>query len=249
MTFLRMLVLGALLLGGTPLLAADFRAVTLINEPYSFLVGDKPAGMSIELLQEIARRLHKKVRVDILPWARALQECERGSADIILNALRTPERELYLDYVPTPITSEEAVLIVPQHSRLHFDGDLDALRGRTIGASRGFRFGDPLDKAFTSGQLLREDHDSVAIMLKKLSVGRLEVGVVDKVLGAYEISQLGLASQLKILQPSITHVPSYFAVSRKGKAAAWAAEMDRVLKQMQKDGSYAKIRARYGVSE
>lgn len=245
MAFIRRFVLGALLLINLPLLAADFRAVTLVNEPYSIIAANKVTGISIDLIQEIARRLNKSVRIDILPWARALLECERGTADVILNVVRTPEREQFLNYLPTAVTWEEAVFIVPQESELRFDGSLDALRGQVIGASRGFRFGDPVDHAFASGLLRREDHDTVTIMLKKLSVGHLQIGVVDKALGAYEIRQLGLSEQLKILQPAMTHVPSYFAVSKKGKAATWAPEFDRVLKQIIKDGSYAKIRARY----
>lgn len=243
---LRML---APLLVALPLLAADLRVVTLINEPYSIVHGEQVSGLSIDLIREAARRLNKTLRIDILPWARALQECERGSADIILNALRTPERERYLEYVPTAVTWEEAVLIVPHGSALRFDGNLESLRGLIVGASRGFRFGEPLDQAFASGLLRREDHDTVEVMLKKLSVGRLQVGVVDKTLGAYEIRQLGLARRLQILQPSITRVPSYFAVAKRGKAAGWAPELDRVLKQMLKDGSYAKIRARYVAGE
>ena len=245
MDLLRRLMLGALLLSAMPLLAADFRVATLVNEPYSILVADKVSGISVDLIREAAHRLHKSVQIDIMPWARALRECERGSADIILNVVRTPEREQFLEYVPTAVTWEEAVFIVPQHSALHFDGNLEALRGSVVGTGRGFRFGEPVDQAFASGLLRREDHNTVAIMLNILSFGRLTIGMADKTLGAYEMRKLGLAGQLKILEPPLTHVPSYFAVSKKGKAAGLAPEFDRVLKQMLKDGSYAKIRARY----
>lgn len=225
--------------------AADLRAVTLLNEPYAFRRGDEVAGLSVDLVREMGRRLGKTVDVDILPWARALSESQEGRADIILNVVMTPERQLYLDYIPTPVTTEEAVFIVAKDSTLRFDGRLEPLQGRVVGAGRGFRFGDPVDKAFTDGLLLRDDHDSVEIMLRKLLLGRLELMVVDRTLGIYEMHQLGLADRLKVLKPAMTHVPSYFAVSRSGKAATVARQFDKVLRQMIDDGSYARIRAKY----
>jgi polar amino acid transport system substrate-binding protein len=241
----RLLWVGVLLLVCRVAGAVDLRAVTLLNEPYAFRSGDEVAGISVDLIREMGRRLGKTVDVDILPWARALSESREGRADIILNVVLTPERQQYLDYIPTPVTTEEAVFIVTKDSPLHFDGRLEPLRGRVVGAGRGFRFGDPVDRAFATGLLLREDHDSVEVMLRKLLLGRLDVMVVDRTLGVYEMHLLGMAGQFRVLQPAMTHVPSYFAVSRSGKAAGLARQFDKVLKQMIEDGSFARIRAKY----
>ncbi|MFA9216297.1 MAG: transporter substrate-binding domain-containing protein, partial [Sphingomonadaceae bacterium] len=69
------------------------------GRPISFLNGNQPDGMVVELAREVQRRIGSKDPIQIIPWARANALAASKQNALLLSIVRTPERDRYLRFV------------------------------------------------------------------------------------------------------------------------------------------------------
>lgn len=109
---LRLAIIGmAGLVAGIPVLSArsavtpaamqrPLRVVTSAVAPFVLPKTDPPAGFSVDLWDEVARRMHVEFTWNVLPsGAELLESVERHDADVAIAAIAmTPEREAMVDF-------------------------------------------------------------------------------------------------------------------------------------------------------
>jgi polar amino acid transport system substrate-binding protein len=100
-------VLLALALAGSAVAAGRLRLLTEESPPNNFVQNGKLTGLSVEVAQEIMRRLGSTQPIELMPWARAYRIATDPSAGSVALFMmgRTPEREPLFQWVGPLATS------------------------------------------------------------------------------------------------------------------------------------------------
>nr|WP_315487053.1 transporter substrate-binding domain-containing protein [uncultured Undibacterium sp.] len=93
-----------------PILAADkpvLRAVSTDEAfPYSFRKNHEMDGMVFEVAKTLADRIGYQLKVEVLPWTRALQTARDQASTLIFSVVKTPARESQYYWIGPVATSE-----------------------------------------------------------------------------------------------------------------------------------------------
>lgn len=156
-------------------LEADMQNINLLTEEYppiSFLGKDgRPAGLAVEVVDEIQRRLGTQKTIQIKPWARAYREANLVGNTILFSVAHTEMRQPLFQWVG-PIFRMTGSFYTRKHSEITFHNLDDLHRLDRIGTVRD-SFEDQLLKQKGFSNL--EPSVSQARNLKKLISGRVDV--------------------------------------------------------------------------
>lgn len=206
-------------------------------------------GYSVDLLERLLRPLGMNYRIELLPWARCLQEVRRGQDyQLLLNATRNPERERdFLISSPTYSTRTYyfwSKRVHPQGLQVRGQADLKRYR---LGGVHGYTYSqlDQIDMA----SLQRAPN--YASLVRMLHLDRIDVIVVGEEvfhglagLPGYELAQdpdLGRAP-LAVGRPNAFHM----MVSRQHPLGpALHAALERQLAALQRSGELQQMLARH----
>lgn len=73
--------------------AMDWWGVTEDFPPYNYVEDKKPTGFATEVVQQLMAKLDEDIRIDVLPWTRAMLTAESRPDTLIFSILRTDTRE------------------------------------------------------------------------------------------------------------------------------------------------------------
>ncbi len=150
------LFIGLLLIGlcaRQALSSEPLQLVTLDYPPYEYSENGEIKGLAVNVIREVFRRLDYKIEIISLPWARSLKLVERGQADAIFTAYRTPEREQFLDYSNEVLMPQEVSLFTRKSFPVHQSSELLSLGKYHFGARIGVSYGEKFDRAVENGTL------------------------------------------------------------------------------------------------
>ncbi len=216
--------------------------LTLHYPPYEYEEDGMLKGIAVDVVEEVFNRMDHPIQINLVPWDRALSMIEHGAADALFTAYKTPEREAFCDFSNEVLVDQTISLFVREDSTIQFDGDLSSLEGYTLGTVRKLGYGSVMDKALKHGVLTNVEATRTAEKnMAMLILNRVDVLVSNKY-GAYDIlKRLKRTDKVKELTPSIEHVSSYLAFSKKRNLSHIRDQFDFTLKEMKMDGSYQRI--------
>jgi polar amino acid transport system substrate-binding protein len=153
---------------------------------------------------------------------------------MIATLKKTPERERFLLFPPTPAFSNPVnVFALREHSfKFNSRNDLIGLRG---GISRGNKFGDGFDE-FLSEKLTIEQANSPENNFEKLKVGRLDYLVTGYYTGMAYLIKRGYESKFEALNPFVANTTNFLVLTKNGKCADKIDEINTKLIQLKKKG-------------
>lgn len=216
--------------------------VTLQYPPYAYQAQGEVKGIAVELIQEAFRRMKQPINITVLPWARAIYRIEQGDSDAIFTIYKTKERVVFADYSNEILIPQSMALFVRKDSPIVFDGQLSHLAHYRFGAVRKVSYGDIFDQAVANDQILQPDiTDSGEQNMMKLLQGRFDILVSNKLGALHILQQMGQTEKVSMLSPEIETIPSYIAFSKKNNLQVMRDQFDVALREMKRDGSYAKI--------
>lgn len=229
-----------------PRAEADVLRVVMDREPAE--QGQMDAGplysTARTIVFEVCRRLGLTPRIHSVPWARALDDVYHGEADMICGLFRNPEREAYLVFCDYPMLWERTVVVARAGKGVSLDSLAD-LRHSVVGVVRGYDYGERFNRI--AGLTLESANDN-QLLLRKLLAGRCEV-----IMGNWDVLmdqaiRLGVAKDIEVVL-EVERAPLFLAFSRKlgDRAEALASEFDRVLREMEQDGTLARLRGLWGL--
>ncbi|OSM00274.1 putative multi-sensor hybrid histidine kinase [Magnetofaba australis IT-1] len=106
--------------------------------PFNFNKGDQPLGYSIDMMDMVARNLGVKVKYLHGPsWAEFLQMTRRGELDVLLNVVKTPEREDSLAFTTPYLNAKSAIYVRSARDDIRSLADLN---GKKVAIPKGFFF-------------------------------------------------------------------------------------------------------------
>lgn len=176
----------------------ELRLVTLQYPPYEFESNKKVEGVAAEIVKEVFKRMKQDIKIELLPWSRAIKEIEEGEADGIFTLYKTPERELFANYSNEVLIPQTVSLFVLRDSDISFDGDLQKLSKYKFGVVRGVSYGQKFDLAVQVGIISNIEEVTIGEQnFMKLAASRIDIVISNKY-GAMEIiNKLGKAKKMK----------------------------------------------------
>ncbi|MFC1235833.1 substrate-binding periplasmic protein [Vibrio sp. F74] len=222
--------------------------VTLEFKPFIWCEKNGAKGIYSDIITELFSRNNTPFTIACYPWKRALYDVEHGRADGLFAAFKTPERELFAHYVPTPIRKGQYVVFVRKDSTVVFE-TLSDFYGKTVGLSRGHSVSNEFDIAIKAGDIIKTENKLIEQSLRKLMSGRIDAYINDRVVGLHAIQELGLGNEIEALDVSIMDVnPSYIIMSKhslRTDKKELVKRLDQTLIEMWNDGTVADIYAKY----
>ncbi|MFZ6819405.1 substrate-binding periplasmic protein [Undibacterium sp. Ji22W] len=211
------------------------------DKPLQFFDENKNlTGLTVEVVQEIQKRIGNKDRIQVVPWSRGIDKLNKEPNSLLFTMARTPDREDLYQWIG-PILMIEYGLYVKADSTIHIQKLEDAKKIGLIGVYRD----DIRDQTLSKLGFTNLDRaSSVTSSFKKLMIGRIAAyadakkGVaITANLAGYQASDVKLAYDL--FKNSL-----YIAVS-KNTDAAIVAQWNNTLDEMKRDKSFLKILKKY----
>ena len=232
----------ALLFCGAPR-AEPITVVTEPWPPYVFLQDGQLRGVDYEVSQHILQDLGYQPDWRVMPWKRAQHDVLAGQADAILDITVNAERQNKYHFPTEPLSNSESVLFYRTSDPFPYS-TLDDLRGLRIGVSAGYSYGNP---AFNQAEhLTREPCPSIESCLLMLQRGRVDMTVINRQVGLYTLSLLGLEGIAYHPQP-LSSGPLYLAFARRPDLADLALRFGEALKTYKQTAGYQQILRAYGL--
>jgi polar amino acid transport system substrate-binding protein len=240
LSFTTMAVL--LVLGSGTVSADTIDVVSDSWPPYVFEDNGRIAGTDYETVKAVLEGMGHQLRLTFYPWKRCIAMVEDGSADALMDAGKTEQRETTLIFPKEPLSSSQTVLFHLK-GRLFVFRSLADLKGLKVGTQLGYSYSVEFNQA---RGFIKEPVESVEINIRKLLYGRIDLFMANRNFGLFEAQRLGVSDQIAHLQKTISSGDVYLAFSRKSPKNALAAEFAKALKQFKKTERYRAILKKYG---
>lgn len=210
-------------------------ANTQASPPWSMIDNRKQVvGFDVEFAREIARRIGVP-RVEFVPgrFADFVAGVQASKYDVVIaGQTATEERKRVVDF-SNPYQAI-AVSVFARPSRAGEYKSLEDLRGKRVAVTAGT----------TQEKLVREKvpgatvktYDNGTLALLDVGVGRADVGVFNRYVGAYLAEKNGLG-----VTPAFNVGVEFNSMSFRKGETAFKAAVDRALAEMLEDGSFAAL--------
>ena len=220
--------------------ATEVKVYTEDKPAANYLKDGKLTGISVEIVQEIMKRIKSTTAIEVLPWARAYDTLQKDANVALFSTSRTEQRENLFKWVG-PVVSKDWVLMAKRDSKIKINSIEDAKKVRLIGTYREDSKEQYLKSLnFTNLESVSEDN----LNPKKLLSNRIDLWITAK-------SDYKLAIDNEKLNPKDFRIA--FTVKKQDLFIAFSKQTDdatvkvwqKAYDSMVKDGSLAKIRAQH----
>ena len=238
------LVLLCLALGnGTALAEQEIRIGSYANEPKLLLDGSgRLSGIFGDLLNEIARHEHWRLKPVECEWQQCLEMVRSGEIDLLPDVAWSEERAAYLDFHRIPALFSWSQLYSARTHPVASIIDLDNQRIAVLAGSVQEGYLRTLLASFgLDAELLAVD--SLEEGFRRVADGSADAAVANQRFGDYHAERFGLQGTTIMFQPA-----RLFFASRKGDNQPLLASIDQYLErwQAQADSPYYRIIQRWG---
>ena len=202
--------------------------------PYKMLSNGKPAGIDVDILSQIAKKMDLKLTYKQGTFDQCLGMMERGEADLMTSLLRRPDREDFILYVqPRYFTRTEKVFYVlkGRDNKIRVYEDLSNLK---IGVKAGVKYSLQFDSDQSLKKIAAQD---IQANLERLEAGWIDTFIDTGTEGDYWINKLGYADKVTKAKLKFEQLdPIYLGLSRKSPLAKRSHEIGRALKSLLDEG-------------
>ena len=202
--------------------------------PYEFEVDGKWKGTDVEVVERVFSRLGYRVKLVSYPPLRAFRMLRDGVLDGAFSLEKTPLREMFLEYVGTPVSTGCDVLFL--------SGDVDSLKDLVCGYVEGYANTDMLGKYCSEFVPVSNDKLGIALVLKK----RLDAFMTNLLVGKYFLKLLDANGNVRISEP-VREYESYLALSKKSPHVPLVPFLEEELERFKGEKEYERILERYEV--
>jgi polar amino acid transport system substrate-binding protein len=209
------IILSCALIGFVPpSIAAVPKQATLAATEYPPYYGEllPNQGVITEIIREAFKHVGYEVKIKFLPWKRALEMTRQGEFDALYTAWYREEREQWFGFSePLPIAN--VIGFYKRKDRKISYRTLEDLRPYKIGIVRGYS--NPVE--FEQAKLDTEEVTEDRLNIQKLAVGRIDLALIDKIIGQHIIdTELPESAQkLEWLNPPLKIDNQYLIFSKK----------------------------------
>lgn len=220
------------------------------DPPYSLRDGQgKITGFYVDLVEQILTKMNCKMKLQEMPWARALSELEAGRIDILPGALQTTDRNRFASF-SDPINYSSNVLFMKKTAVNKFNltklGDVSKINFR-LGVQLNVAYGAEFDQLLKKPVFLKQlttVHKRLSAW-KMIDIDRIDGLIADEVTGLLELKALQLDNTISKTNLVVSASPGLIAFSKKTIDQRFIEEFNQQLQAMISSGNYAKIHEKH----
>jgi polar amino acid transport system substrate-binding protein len=215
------------------------RFAVIIDVPYAYYEDDTLVGYNIDFAKALAEKLNKKIALLACPVARCFMLMKNGQADILMDINKTPEREVYLSYLPSYRDQRDPLrFFTRKKDKIKIESQRD-LATLSVGAIRGTSFSEKLqqEKKTTIVPLNTQNQ-----LIKMLHLGRINAFMEreESLIKLPEYQRY--KNEFETSQWQYTSVtPTYLAVSKLSSLNQHIALLTEKLIELEKEGVIESI--------
>ena len=203
-------------------------------------------GFISEIIRDAFESVGYRVAISFLPWKRALVLAKSGEYDGIYCGWFRTEREQWFAF-SDPLPPNVLGFYSLKRRNIHFDS-LDQLHPYTIGVVNAYSYPAAFEKGHFHVEAVSEDR----LNILKLFAGRIDLVLIDKIMGQYLIRTYYPhdIDKFEWHEPPLQVENQYLMFSKK--AAEYQqklADFNRGLQQIRESGRIDAIIAKHGFSE
>ncbi len=211
---------------------------------YFFTADNRPSGVCVDIIDQVALHLGVKVQYVSYPWKRMLEYGKSGEVDAVMPLFQTTEREQFLLFPAEALTIEENRFFTAASSDLGYSGKLDDVVNFSIGVIDGFSYG----KEFDSLELKQKiSVPSLDQLLQLVLYQRVDFGIGNPMVVTYAAQQMGKADQLRFLSPPVTADPLFIGFSKMTIEPGFVSRFSDALRKFKATDAYGEILSIYGL--
>lgn len=205
-------------------------------------------GFFVDIVMEaLAERMAIPVAISIFPWKRCQKLLEEGDADMI-TTIPTPERSMYTVTHAKPIWIKKwrvhTYVGHPHINEFHKVVKIDDLRDRPYTVIS--YIGNGWSKSMIEDVGISVfNATTVEGMYRMLAAKRGDMIIEDDILVAPALRQLGLTHQIVATEGIVAESNFHMLIGKKSRFSGIIPELNHVIEEMWKDGTMARIFARY----
>ncbi|HEY1090245.1 MAG TPA: ABC transporter substrate-binding protein [Burkholderiaceae bacterium] len=219
------------------------------HRPYINSDGEQPSGFYVQLLQRAIERLPGwELRLQAMPWSRALMHAERGDVDGLVPPYGGAKRA-WMGAYAGPLFREAVVVVCDLRTGLGASARWPAdYARRRIGRLRGYFLSAKLSEAVARGQVREQEFRNLRDALAALKTGQLDCVADDPVRLEMEHRQ-AMADPIwsarvpaRLTAPAVLSSQDVFvgfsknSIRARPELAAFAKALDEQLMLMRKSG-------------
>lgn len=209
---------------------------------YFFDDNEKPVGICIDVIENVARQLNIAVQFSSYPWKRMIYNGKQGNVDAIMPLFKTDEREKFLIFPENDIIMEDNSFFALASCTLTYSGDLDDIINCHIGVVENYSYGESFDKKEIPKKTVAESGDQlIQLVLNR----RVEMGIGNTMVITYLAGKIDAVDQLQFLSPPVTESPLFIGFSKKAISPEFVARFDKALQVFKSSKDYTAIIERY----
>lgn len=198
-----------------------------------------------EITREIFNRIGINYVIEEYPWKRLLSNMKKGIGDGVPFIYFKRERTEFLYYTDPVITTGLAVYFLTEKQPPAFFSDFSDLKPYKIGLVSGYRHCEDFENAIDTYGLEISYVRNIELNFRKLAGGRIDCFIESEILIApLLISGAVDKTKFKTVPNKFCKDQFHFAFSKLSPARAVIPKINKVIKEMQKDGSIDRIMGR-----
>ena len=168
------------------------RTIRVHNEydwpPFNFNKYGVPTGLSIDYMDLLADRIG--IRVQYVPgeWGELLQQAYDKKLDVMLNIVKTEERQKHLIYAGSYLKNPNAIISKANSSLT----DIKSLYGKRVSYPAGFFYDEILKKSYP--KIIRVPVENTLESLKAVQFGKSDAALAEIAVANYVMQENGLTN-------------------------------------------------------
>ncbi len=236
---MRSLIFALLLLAGGSH-AADSLQLRLLTEEYPPFnmqtPGKQITGSATDIVRELMLRSGIRYSIELLPWLRAYNRAVLEPATCVFATTRTDQRESQFKWIG-PV-GETSWVLFGRSDNPRVLNNLEEARRYRLGGYSGDALAQYLIARNFDVDLATQDEQNI----RKLLAGRIDYWATGKYSGSLLLAREKVSNVRAVLTFNTTFL---YLACNIGMSDHLVSQLNDTLRKMQKDGTVAKINARY----
>lgn len=208
--------------------------------PFEYIENDLIIGFDIDLIQQIALRIGKKIQIDDMPFSTLIQQLQLGNIDVIAAGLTpTEERKKQLLFSEHYIEGSPLVIVSPVKQKIN---SLNELANKAVIVNDGFS-SDAYLSNYSTIDIKRLPTIADAFMAIKAGKAAAFITARNTITPFLTTQE---ADDFFVIDIPNTNEPAAFALSKKRPDLE--AEINKALDSMKEDGSLMALKKKWDLN-
>lgn len=208
------------------------------NPPYEYMHGGQIVGFDIDLIQEIAKRLGKKLEIRNMEFHGLIAALNSGSVDMVIAGMSiTKQRSTYVDF-SAPYTDAEVAIL---HQKKNRFSEIKDLHGKIIGAQLGTVWALIANDISMRYNLKVKSLNSNLMLVEELKTGMLDAVILEE----FQANKL-ISKYIQLTSFQAKQYNSSFAIAMP-KNSPVAKSINNEIQALKKQNFVKELSKRWGI--